>query len=116
VRWYGSSREPTAAPAADDLTIVACAPSGDFDNVTRMASSSKKVIYAALAGNSLIAITKFAAATITGSSAMLSEGIHSVVDTVNQVLLLYGLKQSCRAQKLYSDRIDRRIHQQITLY
>ncbi len=39
-----------------------------------MASSSKRVIYAALAGNALIAITKFAAATYTGSSAMLSEG------------------------------------------
>ena len=59
-----------------------------------MASSSKKVIYAALIGNGLIAVTKFIAATITGSSAMLSEGIHSVVDTSNQVLLLYGLKRS----------------------
>ena len=61
-----------------------------------MASSSKKVIFAALAGNTLIAITKFVAAAITGSSAMLSEGIHSVVDTGNQILLLYGLH---RAQK-----------------
>ena len=61
-----------------------------------MASSSKKVIYAALIGNTLIAITKFIAATLTGSSAMLSEGIHSVVDTGNQILLLYGLH---RAQK-----------------
>ncbi|HIP94813.1 MAG TPA: cation transporter [Leucothrix sp.] len=58
------------------------------------ASSSKKVIFAALAGNSLIAITKFIASYITGSSAMLSEGIHSLVDTGNQGLLLYGMKQA----------------------
>ena len=45
-----------------------------------MAGSSKKAIYAALVGNSLIAITKFAAAGYTGSSAMMSEGIHSLVD------------------------------------
>lgn len=59
-----------------------------------MAAGSKKVIIAALIGNALIAITKFAAATVTRSSAMLSEGIHSLVDTGNQVLLLYGLKRA----------------------
>lgn len=59
-----------------------------------MAGSSKKVIYAALVGNGLIAVTKFIAATITGSSAMFSEGIHSVVDTGNQVLLLHGLRKA----------------------
>ncbi|MGB0843734.1 MAG: cation diffusion facilitator family transporter, partial [Alphaproteobacteria bacterium] len=58
------------------------------------ASSSKKVVIAALAGNGAIAIVKFIAAFITGSSAMLSEAIHSVVDTSNQGLLLYGMKKS----------------------
>lgn len=61
-----------------------------------MGASSKKVIYAALAGNSLVAVTKFAAAVFTGSSAMFSEGIHSVVDTGNQILLLLGLKRARR--------------------
>lgn len=59
-------------------------------------SSSKKVIIAALVGNSLIAVTKFAASVITGSSAMLSEAVHSLVDTGNQGLLLYGLKRAQR--------------------
>ena len=66
-----------------------------------MSSSSKKVIYAAFTGNALIAVTKFIAAGITGSSAMFSEGIHSVVDTGNQVLLLHGLR---KARKPPSDR------------
>ncbi len=58
------------------------------------ANASTRVIIAALIGNGTIAITKFFAAFTTGSSAMLSEGIHSLVDTGNQILLLYGMKQA----------------------
>ncbi len=61
-----------------------------------MASGSKKVIYAALAGNALISVTKFIAAAFTGSSAMCSERIHSAVDTGNQGLLLFGIHRSKR--------------------
>ncbi len=59
-----------------------------------MAAGSRKVIFAALFGNALVALTKFVAATLTGSSVMFSEGIHSVVDTGNQLLLLWGLRQA----------------------
>lgn len=57
-------------------------------------SHSRFVVYAALVGNLLIAISKFVAAAIGGSSAMLSEGVHSLVDTTNEVLLLYGLHRA----------------------
>jgi cation diffusion facilitator family transporter len=58
--------------------------------------SSRTVIYAALLGNLLVAVTKLAAAGWTGSSAMLSEGVHSIVDMGNELLLLYGLRQAAK--------------------
>jgi len=58
------------------------------------AGGSKTVVIAALIGNGLISVTKFAAAAFTGSSAMFSEAVHSLVDTGNQVLMLYGMKRA----------------------
>jgi cation diffusion facilitator family transporter len=61
-----------------------------------LASGSTRVVIAALIGNAAIAVTKFAAAAVTGSSAMFAEGVHSVVDTGNQALLLFGLRRAAR--------------------
>jgi cation diffusion facilitator family transporter len=58
--------------------------------------SSRKVLYAALLGNLLVALTKVAAGALTGSSAMWSEAIHSLVDTGNEILLLYGMHRAAR--------------------
>src|SRR5215210_4798710 len=60
------------------------------------AHTSRTVIYSALAGNTAIALSKFAAAAFTGSAAMMSEAIHSVVDTGNQLLLLFGLRRAAK--------------------
>ncbi|MFL5728027.1 MAG: cation diffusion facilitator family transporter [Cytophagaceae bacterium] len=57
-------------------------------------SGSKIGLYGALLANLAIAVIKFIAAAVTGSSAMISEGIHSIIDTGNAVLLLYGIQQS----------------------
>lgn len=59
-------------------------------------ASGKRAVYAAIIGNFAIAVTKFIAAGVTGSSAMMAEGIHSIVDTGNGGLLLLGMKKSKR--------------------
>ena len=61
-----------------------------------MASGSKKVILAGITANFLIAVAKFVASAVTGSAAMFSEGIHSLVDTGNQALLLFGMGRAAR--------------------
>jgi cation diffusion facilitator family transporter len=66
------------------------------DNETKPAESSLKVIYAAILANLGIAAAKFVVALLTGSAAMLAEGIHSAVDTGNELLLLVGEKMSER--------------------
>jgi len=61
-----------------------------------MAKGSTRVVLAALAGNGAIALAKFVAAWLSGSTAMLTEAIHSLVDTGDQILLLVGQRRGAR--------------------
>src|ERR1700690_4072499 len=59
-------------------------------------TGTNSAVWAALTGNLLVAAAKFVAAAVTGSAAMLSEAVHSLVDTVNELLLLYGIRRSVK--------------------
>ncbi len=63
-------------------------------------SDNKIVVVLALCGNLAIAASKFVAASLTGSTAMASEGIHSLADTANELLLLYGIRRAERPADL----------------
>jgi len=64
---------------------------------TAQNSGSQRVLYIAIAGDALVVIAKFAVAALTSSSAMFSEGVHSLVDTGNEIMLLFGSKRGQRA-------------------
>jgi Cation efflux family len=88
------ARDPNAAPN-DRPRTSGCKLTGK-----RMAEESTSVICAALAGNILVALSKFGAAFVSGSSAVLTQAIHSTADTTNQVLLLVGNKRSKRRKSV----------------
>src|SRR5947208_3208210 len=73
-----------------------CRPTCDTGSGEAALAGSRIAIYGAMAANVAIAVTKFVVAGITGSAAMVSEGIHSAVDTGNGVLLLIGSRLSER--------------------
>ena len=60
-------------------------------------AGTRRVLYVAIAGDVAVASAKFLVAAMTGSSAMLTEGIHSLVDTGNELLLLFGVRRGQRA-------------------
>src|SRR3954466_9284800 len=71
---------------------------GAVRSVTQMAADgSARAVVTALGANLVVAVAKFIAAAITGSASMLAEGVHSVADSGNQVLLLIGGRQARQA-------------------
>ncbi|MBY6265306.1 cation transporter [Azospirillum sp. 412522] len=79
---------------ARDALAEAVEPAGPASAGGGEDRESAKVVFAAIAANLAITVTKFVAALLTGSASMLSEAVHSLVDTGNEALMLVGLKRS----------------------
>src|SRR5450756_1981682 len=95
--WHG----PPFKVVAVVYSLTEDCPSGEHRvrgrwYTAHMAAESKKAVVAAIIGNAVIAVIKFVAGSMTGSSAMISEGIHSLVDTGNGGLLYHGLRRGAR--------------------
>src|SRR4051794_1356907 len=98
--WQLHNPEPSRPASQGNRCLQPALPGAPNRTVGQVAmaanADSKVAVYAALAGNLLVACTKIIAAIWTGSSAMMSEAIHSVVDPSNELLLLYGFHRASR--------------------
>ena len=90
MRWCSM---PLVPKAPDAPAVVLDAPP---HSSPAPGAGPRRVLYVAIVGDIAIAVAKFFVAAVTGSSAMLTEGVHSLVDTGNELLLLYGVRRSRR--------------------
>ena len=93
---------PTVGTPATDASAAYRLPDGQDarDDAEKPAGESPKAVIAAVLANIAIGIVKFIAAAISGSSAMISEGVHSIVDSGNGLLILFGMKRAERKPDL----------------
>jgi cation diffusion facilitator family transporter len=87
-------RNPTEAEPDEPLYVDGRPVNGPGADEPAEQGESTVAVVAAIVGNILVGIVKFIAAAISGSSAMLSEGVHSVVDSGNDILILLGIKRA----------------------
>ena len=88
------SQSPAANEQADELVVDGRPMNGPRGSDAAEGGESTVAVVAAIVGNILVGVVKFIAAAISGSSAMLSEGVHSVVDSGNDILILLGIKKA----------------------